>query len=114
MIKISQVTLIAYGSSRYLNAQQQALDKSCEKIKWGAVKNIQDDNCTNIDEWNKAIREFSAKTDALYKGRIPESRVIDEEIFARRMDKELKKVDFLIKMAMLMGLLLPFFWIFFI
>ncbi len=28
--------------------------------------------------------------------------------------KELKKVDFLIKMAMLMGLLLPFFWIFFI
>ena len=28
--------------------------------------------------------------------------------------KELKKVDFLIKVSMLMGLLLPFYWIFFI
>ncbi len=55
MIKIPQVTLIAYGSSKYKQAQQEALDKSCEKIKWGAVKNIIDDNCTSIDEWNKAI-----------------------------------------------------------
>src|SRR3990167_9925801 len=55
MIRIPKVTLIAYGSSKYKDAQQKALDLSCEKIKWGAVKNIIDDNCTNIDEWNKAI-----------------------------------------------------------
>lgn len=55
MIKLPTVTLVAYGSSKYLEAQQQALDKSCEKIRFGAVKNIRDDNCTNIDEWNKAI-----------------------------------------------------------
>lgn len=55
MIKIPKVTLIAYGSHHYAEAQQKALDLSCEGIKWGAVKNIIDDDCTNIDEWNKAI-----------------------------------------------------------
>lgn len=55
MIKIPSVTLIAYGSYKYLEAQQKALDYSCKEIKWGAVKNIRDDNCTNIDKWNEAI-----------------------------------------------------------
>ena len=55
MIKLPQVTLIAYGSRKYEKSQQEALDKSCQEIKFGAVKNIIDDNCINIDEWNKAI-----------------------------------------------------------
>lgn len=55
MINIPKVTLIAFGSAKYKDAQQEALNKSSEKIRWGAVKNIIDDNCTNIDEWNKAI-----------------------------------------------------------
>ena|SRR3990167_4473157 len=55
MKKLPTVTLIAYGSHHYAEAQQKALDLSCKGIKWGAVKNIIDDNCTSIDEWNKAI-----------------------------------------------------------
>lgn len=55
MIKIPQVTLVAYGSHHYIEAQQNALDLSSRYIQWGAVKNVLDDDCTNIDEWNKAI-----------------------------------------------------------
>jgi hypothetical protein len=55
MIKIPKVTLIAYGSHHYTEAQQKALDISSRYIKWGAVKNIIDDNCTSIDKWNEAI-----------------------------------------------------------
>lgn len=55
MIKIPQVTLLAYGSAKYLEAQQKALDKSCEMIRFGAVKNIRDDNCTSIEIWNERI-----------------------------------------------------------
>lgn len=54
-MRIPKVTLVAYGSAKYLDAQQKALDLSCRGIKWGAVKNIRDDNCVNIDEWNRAI-----------------------------------------------------------
>ncbi|HWW42109.1 hypothetical protein, partial [Pedobacter sp.] len=55
MIKIPKVTLIAYGSHYYQKVQQKALDLSCKQIRWGAVKNIIDDNCTNIATWNERI-----------------------------------------------------------
>src|SRR3990167_2608741 len=55
MKKLPTVTLIAYGSHHYAEAQQKALDLSCKGIKWGAVKNIIDDNCTDIGIWNQRI-----------------------------------------------------------
>lgn len=55
MIKIPKVTLIAYGSYKYKEAQQKALDLSCKEIVWGAVKNIIDDNCTDIGKWNQRV-----------------------------------------------------------
>lgn len=55
MIKLPTISLVAYGSHHYWEAQQKALDISSRFIKFGAVKNIIDDNCTSIDEWNKAI-----------------------------------------------------------
>ena len=55
MIRIPKVTLIAYGSSKYKDAQQKVLDLSCKGIRWGAVKNIIDDNCTSIDRWNERV-----------------------------------------------------------
>lgn len=55
MIKLPQVTLVAYGSFVHKDAQQRALDYSCRGMEFGAVKNIIDPSCIDIDSWNKAI-----------------------------------------------------------
>ncbi len=54
MIELPQVTLIAYGSEKYRESQQKAIDYSCKDIKFGAVKNVIKE-CDGIDEWNKNI-----------------------------------------------------------
>lgn len=52
-IKLPQITLVAVTSVDK-KAHEQALEYSCEKIDFGAVK-LLDLNTKNIDEWNKAI-----------------------------------------------------------
>lgn len=54
MLKLPNVTLCAFGSQKYFDQHQKALDKSCEKIQFGAVKNIVV-STNNIDEWNRAV-----------------------------------------------------------
>lgn len=54
MLELPQVTLIALGSEKYRKQQQQQLDYSSSKIKFGAMKNIIVPTNT-IDEWNRAI-----------------------------------------------------------
>lgn len=54
IIKLPDVTLICLTNKDF-DAHKRAIDKSCEKIEFGAVKIIWDEKCTNIDEWNKKI-----------------------------------------------------------
>ena len=53
-IKLPNVTLCAFGSEKYKESQQKALDYSSKNIEFGAVKNIIVATNT-IDEWNKAV-----------------------------------------------------------
>ncbi|KKQ77192.1 hypothetical protein A3B84_01370 [Candidatus Nomurabacteria bacterium RIFCSPHIGHO2_02_FULL_35_13] len=53
-IKLPNVTLCAFGSEKYRNQQQKALDYSAKNIEFGAVKNIIV-NTNSIDEWNRAV-----------------------------------------------------------
>lgn len=53
-LKLPQVTLCAFGSEKYRESQQKALDYSSKYIEFGAVKNIIVDT-NNIDDWNKAV-----------------------------------------------------------
>ena len=53
-MKLSKITLCAFGSEKYRDQQQKALDASCKGIEWGAVKNIIVPTHT-IDEWNRAV-----------------------------------------------------------
>lgn len=46
--------MCAFGSEKYRDQQQKALDYSCRDIEFGAVKNIIQE-CNGIDEWNRAI-----------------------------------------------------------
>src|SRR5688572_22224412 len=56
MINLLDVTLIALSGLNYQTKENiEALKKSCEKIKWGAVKYIQDDKIKSIDDWNRAV-----------------------------------------------------------
>lgn len=55
MLALSNVTLIAIGSEKYREANQKAIDKSCEGITFGAVKNIVDDSCTTLDGYSRAM-----------------------------------------------------------
>lgn len=54
MLKLPTITLIAFGSEKYRDQQQKALDHSCRGIEFGAVKNVIYP-CNSIDDWNKAI-----------------------------------------------------------
>jgi hypothetical protein len=53
-LKLPKVTLCCFGSIKYQDQQQKALDYSSEKIEFGAVKNIIVPT-NSIDEWNKAV-----------------------------------------------------------
>lgn len=53
-LHLPQVTLCAFGSEKYREQQQKALDYSSKDIEFGAVKNIIVPTHT-IDEWNKAV-----------------------------------------------------------
>src|SRR3989344_1627881 len=53
-IKLPNVTLCCFGSERYRDQQQRALDYSSKGIEFGAIKNIIV-NTKTIDEWNKAV-----------------------------------------------------------
>lgn len=56
MLKLPEVTLIALSGIDYQTKENiEALKKSCDGVKWGAVKYIQQGNITNIDSWNKAV-----------------------------------------------------------
>ena len=56
MIILDNVTLITLTGKGYKSAEHQAaLDKSCEGMKFGAVKIIERDDIKNIDDWNKVI-----------------------------------------------------------
>lgn len=54
MLKLPNVTLVAFGSEKYKEAHQKALDYSCRGIEFGAVKNITQE-CNGIDAWNRAV-----------------------------------------------------------
>ena len=53
-IKLPNVTLCAFGSLKYKDQQQKALDYSSRHIEFGAVKNIIVPT-NSIDEWNRAV-----------------------------------------------------------
>ena len=53
-IKLPNVTLCCFGSEKYKDQQQKALDYSSKNIEFGEVKNIIV-NTNSIDEWNKAV-----------------------------------------------------------
>lgn len=56
MIKLPNITLIALTGIYYDQPGiQNAIDKSCEGIEWGAVKVMMDKSIDNVDTWNKAI-----------------------------------------------------------
>lgn len=56
MLDLHQVTLIALSGIDYQTKENlKAIKKSCEGVKWGAVKYIQQGDITNIDSWNKAV-----------------------------------------------------------
>ena len=52
--KLLNVTLCCFGSEKYRDQQQKALDYSSKGIEFGAVKNIIVPTNT-IDEWNRAV-----------------------------------------------------------
>lgn len=54
MLKLPNVTLACFGSEKYREQQQKALDYSSKDIEFGAVKNIIVPTNT-IDEWNRAV-----------------------------------------------------------
>lgn len=54
MLSLPDCTLICLTNQDF-DGHKAALDKSCEGIKWGAVKMIWDEKCTSIDIWNKKI-----------------------------------------------------------
>ena len=53
-IKLPNVTLCCFGSEKYREQQQQALDYSSAKVEFGDVKNIIVPT-NNIDEWNRSV-----------------------------------------------------------
>lgn len=54
MIDLPQVTLICLTNQDF-DGHKKALDKSCERIKWGAAKIIWDESIRSIDDWNYKI-----------------------------------------------------------
>lgn len=54
MLKLPQITLCAFGSEKYRDVQQKALDYSCRGIEWGAVKNIIEP-CDGMEDWCKKV-----------------------------------------------------------
>jgi len=54
MLKLPQITLVAFGSEKYREQQQKQLDYSLSKVEFGSVQNIIVPTNT-IDEWNRAI-----------------------------------------------------------
>lgn len=56
MIRLPEVTLIALSGLDYQTKENiEAIKKSSEKIEFGAVKYIQDDNIKSIEDWNRAV-----------------------------------------------------------
>lgn len=53
-LKLPQVTLICL-TGKDLEAHEQAVEKSCKDIEFGAVKIIYDKTIKNIDNWNYKI-----------------------------------------------------------
>lgn len=53
-LNLPSVTLICLTNNDF-EGHKRAIDKSCEKINFGAVKLIWDEKCTSIDEWNRRI-----------------------------------------------------------
>jgi len=53
-LKLPNVTLCTFGSEKYKEQHQKALDYSSREIEFGAIKNIIVPTNT-IDEWNKAV-----------------------------------------------------------
>ncbi len=53
-LQLPQVTLVALTNKEF-ERHKSAIDISCEKIDFGAVKLIWDEKCTSIDEWNRRI-----------------------------------------------------------
>lgn len=54
MISLPNITLIALTNKNF-EEHKEAIDKSCERIEFGAVKLIWDEKCNSIDEWNRKI-----------------------------------------------------------
>lgn len=56
MLNLPKVTLVALSGIDYQTTENlEAIKKSCEGVKWGAVKYIQQGNITDIESWNKAV-----------------------------------------------------------
>lgn len=53
-IKLPNVTLCCLTNKNF-EGHKRAIDKSCEKIEFGAVKIIWDEKCSSINEWNRKI-----------------------------------------------------------
>ncbi len=54
MIELPNVTLICLTNQDF-EGHKKAIDISCSKINFGAVKLIWDEKCNTIDEWNRKI-----------------------------------------------------------
>ena len=56
MLSLPNVTLIVLSGLGYQTQENiEAIKKSCEGIKWGAVKYIQDGKIKDIASWNEAV-----------------------------------------------------------
>lgn len=56
MLNLDKITLVVLSGVDYQTIENlDAIKKSCEKIKWGAVKYIQQGNIIDISSWNRAV-----------------------------------------------------------
>ena len=94
MLELPDVTLIALSGLGYKTQEHtEAIKKSCEVIKFGAVKYIQDDKIKNIEDWNRAViydlPKYVETSHALFIHH--DSQVIYPELW----DDEWLKLDFI-------------------
>ncbi len=92
MLNLPDVTLICL-TNRNFEQHQYAIDKSCEKINFGAIKIIWDEKCTSIDEWNrKIIQDLYKYVDTTHALLIhPDGYVINAELW----NDEWLKLDYI-------------------
>lgn len=94
MLKLPNVTLIIISGLNYQTKENiNALQKSSEKIEFGAIKYIQDNKIKSIDDWNFAIiKDLPKYIDTSHALLMhADSQIIHPELW----DDEWLKLDFI-------------------